>query len=190
MLIEGDVRLIDWLHLAQVQFKRHRALFNVIYMDPPWKCNLDLNYPVMNDSSIFSIPFGLLQSEGYLFVWILNMKEQKVIKMLQLSGYKMVDKIVWVKLTSRGNPVNGNGYYVRHSTETLFIFKKGATASFSKLHSAKDVISASVRGASVKPDEAYDEIRKLVPQGHYLEIFGRSHNARPDWVTVGNQLHA
>jgi mRNA m6A methyltransferase catalytic subunit len=28
----------------------------------------------------------------------------------------------------------------------------------------------------------------LVPNGYYLEIFGRRNNIRPRWVTVGNEI--
>ena len=45
-----------------------------------------------------------------------------------------------------------------------------------------------MRGASVKPEAAYEEIETLVPDGHYIEIFARRHNVRPNWISIGNQL--
>jgi mRNA (2'-O-methyladenosine-N6-)-methyltransferase len=51
-----------------------------------------------------------------------------------------------------------------------------------------DVIVAEVRDTSRKPDELYSIIERLCPNGKKIELFGRRHNARPGWLTVGNQL--
>lgn len=51
-----------------------------------------------------------------------------------------------------------------------------------------DVIVAEVRDTSRKPDELYSMIERLCPHGRKVELFGRRHNARPGWLTVGNQL--
>ena len=51
-----------------------------------------------------------------------------------------------------------------------------------------DLLLASVRGESVKPDESYARIEELVPEGHYLDIFARKFNIRPNYVTIGNQV--
>lgn len=31
-------------------------------------------------------------------------------------------------------------------------------------------------------------IERLAPSGRKLEVFGRMHNTRPGWLTLGNQL--
>lgn len=51
-----------------------------------------------------------------------------------------------------------------------------------------DVIVSEVRETSRKPDEVYGMIERLCPGGRKIEIFGRKHNARPGWLTIGNQL--
>ena len=60
VIIEGDIRCINWDHVAEIQHIKYHQGFNVIYMDPPWSCNLDLDYPVLKDSIIFNIPFHKL----------------------------------------------------------------------------------------------------------------------------------
>ena len=150
--LEGDVMKIDWLKVAEVQFARHGCLFQVILMDPSWRIHLELDYPVLSDTAIFSIPLHLLQTDGYLLVWIVNQKEERVKALLKKQGYQYIDKITWLNRTSRGNFVNGWGVTVRHSTETCFIFRKGAVRSFSKLHTASDAIDAAIQDASMKPD--------------------------------------
>ncbi len=46
-----------------------------------------------------------------------------------------------------------------------------------------------VRETSRKPDEIYKMIERLSPHTRKLEIFGRQHNTRPQWFTLGNQLN-
>lgn len=51
-----------------------------------------------------------------------------------------------------------------------------------------DVIVAEVRATSHKPDEIYGVIERLSPGTRKIELFGRSHNCQPNWLTLGNQL--
>jgi len=51
-----------------------------------------------------------------------------------------------------------------------------------------DVIVSEVRETSRKPDEIYGIIERMCPGGRKIEIFGRKHNTRPGWLTLGNQL--
>lgn len=53
-----------------------------------------------------------------------------------------------------------------------------------------DVIVSEVRETSRKPDEIYSIIERIAPGPgrRRLELFGRKHNARSGWLTVGNQL--
>jgi 23S rRNA G2069 N7-methylase RlmK/C1962 C5-methylase RlmI len=54
---------------GSVQLKKHKRLFDVIMMDPPfWSVGLDLRYHVLTDAKILSIPFELPQPRGYLMV--------------------------------------------------------------------------------------------------------------------------
>lgn len=43
------------------------------------------------------------------------------------------------------------------------------------------------RETSRKPDEIYSILDRL-STGRKLELFGRKHNTRPGWLTLGNQL--
>lgn len=53
-----------------------------------------------------------------------------------------------------------------------------------------DVIVSEVRETSRKPDEIYSIIERIAPgpDRRRLELFGRKHNARAGWLTVGNQI--
>lgn len=50
-------------------------------------------------------------------------------------------------------------------------------------------ICSEVRDTSHKPDELYGLAEKLVGEhGRKLEIFARSHNVRPGWHFIGDQI--
>lgn len=51
-----------------------------------------------------------------------------------------------------------------------------------------DVIYSERLGQSQKPLDIYELIERLVPNGYYLEVFGRRNNLRNDWMTIGNEL--
>ncbi|GAC97578.1 hypothetical protein PHSY_005164 [Pseudozyma hubeiensis SY62] len=53
-----------------------------------------------------------------------------------------------------------------------------------------DVIVSEVRDTSRKPDELYSIIERLCPGGRKVELFGRKHNLRKGWLTLGNQLNS
>ncbi len=87
----------------------------------------------------------------------------------------------------------GHGYYLQHAKETCLvgikvidILFKGNPTHVSGIGS--DVIFSVRRGQSQKPTEMYEMIEELVPNGNYLEIFGRKNNLRDYWVTIGNEL--
>jgi len=55
------------------------------------------------------------------------------------------------------------------------------------------VILAEVRETSRKPDELYDMIERILGgrgHGRKVEFFGREHNLRDGWLTLGNQVGA
>ena len=107
---------------------------------------------------------------------------------MSTQGYRKYGKVVWVKTTEKGVPVNFIGKLQRHSTEKMVIFSKWDIKDFTNYHAMNDVLIAPFRGQSVKPKEMYALIKKLVKVGHYLEIFGRTHNIQSNYVSVGNQL--
>lgn len=51
-----------------------------------------------------------------------------------------------------------------------------------------DIIVSEVRETSRKPDEIYGLIERMIPGGKKIELFGRPHNCRKGWMTLGNQL--
>ena len=163
-------------------------------MDPPWKLSTSqpsrgvaIQYDSLSDEYIERIPVAKLQKGGVMLIWAINAKYAFTVKLMEQWGYKLVDSITWVKKTVNGKIAKGHGYYLQHAKQTCLVGVKG---DCSKLQSgvAKDVIFSDRRGQSQKPEEIYQYIEQLVPNGHYLQIFGRRNNLRDKWVTIGNEI--
>jgi mRNA (2'-O-methyladenosine-N6-)-methyltransferase len=72
----------------------------------------------------------------------------------------------------------------------VLIAQKGSPPWLNRLLDT-DVIVSEVRETSRKPDEVYEIVERLVGADRgvrKLEMFGRKHNRRKGWMTVGNQL--
>jgi N6-adenosine-specific RNA methylase IME4 len=65
---------------------------------------------------------------------------------------------------------------------------KGSFSDRTKLQRIKDVFIRERMQHSRKPDIIHQIAERFYPKGQYLEIFGRKHNLRPNWKTLGNQL--
>ena len=99
---------------------------------------------------------------------------------------RLIDELTWVKETVNGKIAKGHGYYLQHTKENCLIGVKGNPKSN---HNVKfDIIFSMRRGQSQKPQEQYSILEDLVPNGYYLEIFGRRNNLRSKWVTIGNEI--
>ena len=48
------------------------------------------------------------------------------------------------------------------------------------------MIVSEVRETSRKPDEIYGLITRMMPNSKRIELFGRPHNCRNNWFTLGN----
>ncbi|KAJ2645640.1 hypothetical protein IWW40_005930 [Coemansia sp. RSA 1250] len=187
--IRANVMNFEWERLAQA------CQFDVILMDPPWQLasqaptrGVAIAYQQLPDVCIESLPIQLLQTSGFIFIWVINNKYTKAFQLMKQWGYTYVDDITWVKQTVNRRMAKGHGYYLQHAKETCLVGKKGADPPTLQRSVASDIIFSERRGQSQKPEEMYEIIEQLVPGGNYLEIFGRKNNLRDYWVTIGNEL--
>ena len=92
-------------------------------MDPPWKLSTSqpsrgvaIQYNSLSDEAIENIPVPKLQSEGFLFVWVINAKFQFTVNAMEKRwGYKVIDIVNWVKKTVNGKIAKGHGFYLQHA---------------------------------------------------------------------------
>lgn len=187
--IRADVRDLDWPLLY------NNAQFDVIVMDPPWQLasaaptrGVALGYSQLRDDEIMALPVPKLQSNGFIFIWVINARYSFAFDLFKAWGYEYVDDIVWVKRTVNRRMARGHGFYLQHAKETCLVGKKGTNPPTCQGGVASDVIWSERRGQSQKPEELYEIIEQLVPGGRYLEIFARKNNLRDFWTSIGNEL--
>ncbi|ETO06258.1 MT-A70 family protein, partial [Reticulomyxa filosa] len=194
--IRADVMHFDFKALANEQLRISGRLFDVIMMDPPWQLassnptrGVAIGYEQLTDESILALPIPKLQSDGFLLVWTINAKYRLALQMFKKWGYRIVNDIAWVKQTVNRRIARGHGFYLQHAKETCLVGFKGEEKKVGFVSGVcADVIYSVRRGQSQKPVEIYEYIERLVPNGCYLEIFGRRNNLRDYWVTIGNEL--
>ena len=164
-----------------------------ILMDPPWDIHMELSYGTLTDDEMRALPMHHVHDDGFVFIWATARTIETARDCLRLWGYTRVDEIVWVKTNQVGGIVRSGrtGHWLNHSKEHCLIGMKGdvSWANVGRYRKDCDVIVAPVRENSRKPDELYALIDRLVGPGALcLELFGRPHNCRPGWITLGNQL--
>ncbi len=62
---------------------------------------------------------------GVVFFWIANAKHEAATRYMEHQGFKLVEHIVWVKVSSRNSKLRmGPGFYLLHSHEICLVFVK------------------------------------------------------------------
>jgi len=194
--IRADVRTFDFERFASFVKEKRGRLFDIIMMDPAWKLTtanptrgVSISYPCLADHELLNLPIPKLQTDGFLFIWVINSKKMLALDMFEKWGYDVVDSVDWAKMTVNRRLASGHGYYLQHAFETCLIGLKGRTPpGYNECHNVPDVIYSLRRGQSQKPEEIYKYCEELVKDGLFLEIFGRRNNLRNGWFTIGNEI--
>ncbi len=86
--IHANVTTYSWPQLYR------QTQFDVIMMDPPWQLatanptrGVALGYSQLTDRHIQDLPIPKLQSNGLLFVWVINAKYQFCLDLFDRWGY-------------------------------------------------------------------------------------------------------
>ncbi|KND01520.1 uncharacterized protein SPPG_03319 [Spizellomyces punctatus DAOM BR117] len=178
--ISCDVRKFDLSILGK---------FTVIMADPPWDIHMNLPYGTMTDDEMKEMPIQDLQDEGFLFLWVTGRAMELGRDCMAIWGYTRIDELIWVKTMQLQKLIRTGrtGHWLNHSKEHCLVGVKGG-CHLQTGGIDGDVLVAEVRETSRKPDEIYSLIDRLCPGTRKLEIFGRPHNTRDGWMTLGNQL--
>jgi len=71
--VHANVTTYDWSRISSA------AQFDVIMMDPPWQLatanptrGVALGYSQLTDRDIQNLPIPHLQTDGFLFIWVIN----------------------------------------------------------------------------------------------------------------------
>ncbi|ODO06699.1 hypothetical protein I350_04057 [Cryptococcus amylolentus CBS 6273] len=196
--VNCDLRRFDYSLLGQ---------FQVIVADPAWDIHMSLPYGTITDDEMRNLPIRALQPDwGILCLWVTGRAMEVGRVVFAHWGYRRVDELVWVKVNQvqRLIRTGRTGHWLNHTCEHLLVALKlpedhprDAPIPWDTVPSLRnlrknldtDVVVAEVRETSRKPEEVYGVIERLAEGGgRKLELFGRKHNVRKGWVTLGNQL--
>lgn len=173
--------------------------YQVILADPPWPGHkkgwtarsgrgftVEEHYPSMNREELLSLPIrNLATDNSLLFLWVRSPRLGLGLEVMKAWGftYKTV-VFVWVKLDPLAQtPFIGLGYWTQTSVELCLLGKRGNPKR--KEAGMRQLITASRREHSRKPDEQYERIERMV-EGPYLELFARQR--RPGWDSWGLEV--
>ena len=132
-------------------------------------------YEQLGDDTISAIPVAKIQTDGYLFMWVINAKYRLAIEMISYWGYtwarrrevrrRFVDEIAWVKCNRNRRMAKSHGFYLQHSKEPCLVAKRGNPPPLTNFGLESDVIYSERLGQSQKPTDIYELIERLVPNG-------------------------
>ena len=168
--------------------------FDFIIMDPPWpnrsarrKKGYNISYSSSSiDTLLKVLPLhNHISDNGYVAVWITN---KEVFRGLVLDRFEawdvtLVEELIWLKITSAGEPICAVDSVWKKPYEALLVGKRSAT----KQSVERKVIMAMPDIHSRKPSAAL--IKELIcgtNAGDSLEIFAR--NLVSGWWSWGSEL--
>ncbi|OPY59419.1 MAG: hypothetical protein A4E55_00231 [Pelotomaculum sp. PtaU1.Bin035] len=164
-----------------------KGTFNVILADPPWKYKfsetesraIENQYPTMELEDIKNLKIPSADN-SVLFLWATAPKLEEALQVLNAWGFEYRTCAVWDK------EVIGMGYWFRVQHELLLVGVKGNFAPPTPDNRISSVIREKRDKHSKKPEQIYDLIEKMFPNGKFLELFARE-NKRTNWTVWGNQ---
>jgi N6-adenosine-specific RNA methylase IME4 len=173
--------------------------YQVIYADPPWqftnkktggsmRSGAEHQYLTTGIEGLKNIPVkNITADDAVLIMWYVGAMPQEAIDLVNSWGFtlKNMNGFVWNKLTKKGLPFFGMGFYTRAGSESAIIATKGKGAKLIKSHSIRAVISAKVSKHSKKPEEFKEAITNLCGDVPRLEMFARQ--STDGWDVFGNE---
>jgi N6-adenosine-specific RNA methylase IME4 len=101
---------------------------------------------------------------------------------MEAWGFQFKTAGHWVKRTKHGKLAFGTGFILRCAGEPFLIGTRGKPKTTRVVRS---VVEGPIREHSRKPDEAFVEAERLMPEAKRIELFSRQ--ARDGWDVWGNQ---
>jgi N6-adenosine-specific RNA methylase IME4 len=171
----------------------------VILADPPWPYatysakgkgrSAEAHYSTMSIEDIAALPVGnWAADDSALLLWVTKPIAPRGYEVIKAWGfeYKTV-AFTWVKTLAAKDDVTlfgppplrfhfGMGHWTRSNPEQCLLATRGKPHRLNA--NVEELILAPRRGHSVKPDETYARIERLLA-GPYLELFARQR--RPGW---------
>lgn len=179
--------------LRQFHDLRPAGGFGLIMADPPWSYEMrsekgydrspEAHYATMDLAAIKAMPVEALAApDCLLWLWALGPQLPQALDVIAAWGFTFKSSGHWAKVGTSGKQHFGTGYILRNAGEPFIIATRGAPKT---TRTVRSVIIAPVREHSRKPDEAFAQAEKLMPEARRLELFSRQQ--RPGWSVWGNE---
>lgn len=168
--------------------------FDFIMADPPWSYQMrsesgykkapDAHYKTMSMQAIKAMPVEMLAAKDcLLWLWAVGPMLPEALAVIQAWGFTFKTQGHWAKQTKTGKQTFGTGYLLRNAGEPFLIATRGAPRV---KRVVRNTILGLARDHSRKPEEAYREAMRLMPDAQRLDLFSRQ--LRPDWRSWGDEI--
>lgn len=158
--------------------------YTVIKSDPPWKHQSgEAHYLTLSLDRIKQMGIALdplIAENAHCWLWVTNGTIKQGYEVLNAWGFEYRSLLTWVK------PRLGLGPYLRNMTEHVMLGTRGKAPV--RFHGQGTWLFAPVQDHSHKPEEVYDIIERVSPEGPRLELFAR--RTRPGWDVWGNEVRS
>ena len=172
--------------------------YQVIYADPAWQfgnkktggsmtSGASNQYSVMSIDDLKNLPVEKIADENCVLVmWWIGAMPQEAIDLVNAWGFtiKNMNGFVWRKLTVKGLPFFGMGFWTRAGSESAVIAVKGKAKPDNR--GVRAVIEARAGRHSEKPNVFRKEIVKLCGDIPRIELFSRMEVE--GWDCWGNEI--
>ena len=173
--------------------------FDVIYADAPWSYSevpyfkkslaIQYKYPTLKTKDLLTIDVeSIAKKNCWLFMWAVWAQLPHAFKVMEAWGFSYrTCGFVWAKKTKYGKNAKTYGRCcTQGSTEVVLCGKRGSPKRHAQ--NVEQYLEAKTRGNSVKPDEIYERIERVVelPEEpvRKIELFAR--RPWPNWYSLGN----
>lgn len=164
--------------------------YRVILADPPWQYSDQLiegygaaehHYPTVSTEKLCMMEVAAKAADScVLFLWTTSPILPEALQLCAAWGFEYKSQFIWDKVKHNYGHYNS----VRH--ELLLIATHGScTPDSKKLRDSVQTIERDDKH-SRKPDQFYEIIEEMYPNGPYLELFARE--KRKGWKAWGNEL--
>jgi N6-adenosine-specific RNA methylase IME4 len=169
--------------------------FDLVMADPPWAFKTRSQkgvtikgaggqYGTMTLADICAMPVAAIAApDCLLWLWATNPMLPQALEVMAAWGFTFKTAGHWAKTTKHGKQAFGTGYIHRCAGEPWLIGTRGKPTT---TRSVRSVIIAPIREHSRKPDKAFAEAERLMPDARRIELFSRQ--ARPGWTVWGNEV--
>ncbi len=169
--------------------------YDLIMADPPWQFKTRSKkgvtakgaggqYDLMTLDDIKNMPIANIASKDcLLWLWATNPMLPQAFEVMKSWDFEFKTAGHWVKRTKHGKLAFGTGYLLRCAGEPFLIGTRGKPKTTRVVRS---VVEGPIREHSRKPDEAFVEAERLMPEANRLELFSRQ--KRGGWDAWGNQV--